>query len=226
MPARLPPVATKYEELVRAEAEPEDDEDGEEEAEAEEAPAEPEPEEEGEGESEPEAQAPPLAQIGPDDIRKAENAREAQKRKLAGILGEEYVAHECIFCSGLGFTPEPPPAGTVLTVVQGEDGLAFEAQPPQTSAPLLQAPDKATCPECDGWGEVLSGSKAPHGAITPCSKCSGNGWVMVARDEPLAPPAPEYPGPSATVEALGVPDAWGRPPGHQHWGVPPAMIPG
>lgn len=205
-------------EAARAEAEEPDEEE-------EEAEGEPEPEPEAE---EPEEGAEPeaLAQIGEAEIRRAEKAREAQQRKLAGILGEEYVAHECLFCSGLGFTPEPPPLGTVLTVVQGEEGLAFEAQPPQTSAPLLQAPDKAMCPECDGWGEVFSGSKAAHGAITPCSKCSGNGWVQVPRVETApAPIPPGIPG-GAPPSLEGVPDAWGRPYGHQHWGVPPAQIPG
>jgi len=215
-------MTTKYAELVEAEASNVEDE-AEAEAEAEEEGPEDEPEAEEEAEEE-EPQA--LAAIGPDEIRKAERARDGQRKRLAGILGEEYVAHECIFCSGLGFTPEPPPAGTVLTVVQSEDGLAFEAQAPPSEIPLLQAPDKTMCPECDGWGEVFSGSKAPHGAITPCSKCSGNGWVMIARDEPAGQPV-TYVSPGVTTPVLqGVEDAWGRPPGHQHWGVPPAMIPG
>ncbi len=205
------------EEAARAEAE----EPEEEEAEAEEPEPEPEPEEPEEAE-EPEA----LAVIGEEEIRKAEKAREAQRKRLAGILGETYVAHECIFCSGLGFTPEPPPVGTTLTVVEGEDGLAFEAQPPAPPVPLLPAPDKEMCPECDGYGEVLSGSKAPHGAITVCSKCSGNGWVIVPRAEPVGaltmPPMTVTPPPSLE----GVPDAWGRAFGHPHWGVPPAQIPG
>jgi hypothetical protein len=215
-------MATKYEELVRAESEDETEPESEDETE-------PESEEEGEPESEEEGQEdeqPPLAQIGEAEIRKAEKAREAQRRKLAAILGEQYVAHECIFCSGLGFTPEPPPVGTVLTVVAGEDGLAFEAEAPVTEAPLLQAPDKQMCPECDGWGEVFTGAKAPQKIIGPCSKCSGNGWVVVARAELLPEPMPPGVPGGAPPSLEGVPDAWGRPFGHQHWGVPPAQIPG
>jgi len=215
-------MATKYEELVRAEGtEPEDEEPDEEESAEEEPEPEPEPEE---PESEEEPQA--LAAIGEEEIKKAERAREGQRKRLAGILGDDYVASECIFCSGLGFVPEPPPLGATLTIIEGEDGLAFELQAAPTEIPLLQAPDKAMCPECDGWGEVFSGSKAPHGMVTPCSKCAGNGWVLVARDEPHAPTLVEYPGSSPTTEALGVPDAWGRPSGHQHWGRHPAEIPG
>ena len=212
------------EEATRAEAEPEDedsdeDEDkdsdeGEEAKEAEEA------------EAEPEA----LAVIGEAEIRKAERARDAQRKRLAGILGEGYVSHECLFCSGLGFTPEPPPVGTSFVIIQGEDGLAFEVSAPATEIPLLQAPDKAMCDECDGWGEVLSGSKASHGMVTPCSKCMGNGWVMVPREAtvtlyPAGGSTNAAPGPIA-VALGGGEDAWGRPPGHQHWGVPPAMIAG
>lgn len=168
--------------------------------------------------------------IGPDEIKRAERAREAQRRKLAGILGDAYVAHECLFCSGLGYAPEPWPAGVKLAVVQGEDGLAFEVEAPSLEMPLLSAQDKAMCGECDGWGEVLSGSKASHGAITPCSRCAGNGWTQIARGEPTAPPYPQPDAsgalPNVTAPSTGLPDAWGRPSGHQHWGVPPAMIAG
>ena len=129
-----------------------------------------------------------------------------------------------------GCAPEPPPLGVSFLIVEGEDGLAFEVVPPTPDIPLLQAPDKAMCDECDGYGEVLSGSKAPHGLVTPCSKCMGNGWVMVARD--LPPPTSGLPGPvvvapgPVAVAVSGGEDAWGRPIGHQHWGVPPAMISG
>jgi hypothetical protein len=212
------------EEATRAEAEPEDeDEDadaGERADESEEA------EEAEEAEAEPEA----LAVIGEAEIRKAERARDAQRKRLAGILGEGYVSHECLFCSGLGFTPEPPPVGTSFLIVESEGGLAFAVTPPTPDIPLLQAPDKAMCLECDGYGEVLSGSKASHGLVTPCSKCMGNGWVMIPRD--LPPPISGLPGPvvlppgPVAVAISGGEDAWGRPAGHQHWGVPPAMISG
>lgn len=199
------------------------------EAEEEAASAEPEDDEpEAEPEDEPEPEA--LAPIGPEEIRKAERAREGQRKRLAAILGDDYVAHECIFCSGLGFNPEPPPPGASFLVVETEDGLAFQVEPPPPEIPLLQAPDKAMCPECDGWGEVLSGSKAAHGMVTPCSKCAGNGWVITPRDEPYVAGAPPVtaPPPAAYIppSVQAGEDGWGRPPGHQHWGVPPAMIPG
>lgn len=192
----------------------------------EEAEAEADTEAEPEGEQEQE----PLAHIGPTEIAKAERAREAQRKKLAGILGDAYVAHECVLCTGLGFLPELPPLGTTLTLVAGEDGPAIMAEPPPTEIPLLEAPDKTRCPECDGWGEVLSGSRTSHGMVTPCGKCSGNGWIIVARTEPLLAPLPAPgvpPAPTNGPQSYGFgPDAWGRPEGHQHWGVPPSQIPG
>jgi hypothetical protein len=205
---------TAEREAAEAEAETE-------EAEEEETPAPPAPDED-----EPEQ----LATIGEEAIKKAESAMRAQRKRLAGILGADYVAHECLFCSGLGYTPEPPPLGARLHIIETADGLGFEAEPPPSEIPLKQAPDKGICGECDGYGEVLTGSRAPHGMVAPCSKCNGNGWLMVIRPEPGVPiwqgTASPQPVPTLGMIEAGTPDAWGRPAGHQHWGVPPAQIPG
>lgn len=186
--------------------------------------------EKSEPEPEPELEPEALAAIGEDAIKKAEKARDAQRKRLSGILGDAYVAHECLFCSGLGYTPEPPPLGARLLIVQTEDGLAFEAEPPPTEIPLKAALDKSMCSDCDGYGEVLTGSKAPHGMVAPCGRCNGNGWVIVARPEPggqvVALTSQPQPIPTPGMIAAGTPDAWGRPAGHQHWGVPPAQIAG
>jgi hypothetical protein len=211
-------------EALAAEAEDETDENGDN--------GEPTDEDEDEtGEEESQEEEPSaLAPIGEAEIRKAEKASEAQRRKLAGILGESYVAHECIFCAALGFTPELPPVGAVLTIVETEEGVGYTAEPPPPEIPLLEAPDKERCPECDGWGEVLSGSRNSHGMVTPCSKCQGNGWVMVPRTEPPAAHVPDagfYQAPPVPIfSPSGAPDAWGRPSGHQHYGRAPADIPG
>lgn len=171
-----------------------------------------------------------LTPVGPDEIRKAERAIEAQRKKLAGILGEDYVAAQCVLCTGLGFMPELPPLGTEFTLVPGEDGAELEFRAPREEPPYEKAPDKDECPECAGYGMVLTGAKAEHGRVAPCSKCAGNGWVLVARDMPT--PEPAYfpalpPTPSENAAAVGLAnDAWGRAAGHPHWGVPPASIPG
>lgn len=198
-----------------AEHDGEDEDEGEdEEAEAEEA------------EPEPEA----LAPIGPDEIRKAERAIDAERKKLAGILGDAYVAHDCPLCSALGFLPELPPVGTQLLVNEGEAGIEFLALPPQAEPEYLPAKDKAACDWCDAYGFVATGSKNPNAAVMACTKCNGNGFVTVAVAEPPPPvtyaPPPPAEHPNAYAPSPIGPDAWGRPEGHIHWGVPPAQIQG
>lgn len=177
---------------------------------------------------EPEPEPEPLSGIGPEEIGKAERAITAQRRKLAGILGASYVAHDCPLCSALGFLPELPPPDALFAVVQTPDGAELLVKPAEPEPTFIEAPDKAACDWCDAQGFVLTGSKNPNAAVAPCTKCAGNGWVTVPVPEPApaatAPPGmPGAPVVSMPTEALGI-DAWGRPPGHQHWGVPPASV--
>lgn len=183
--------------------------------------AEPEP---GDGDGEQEAEA----SISQEAIRKAERAIEAQRRKLAGIIGDAAVAQECPLCTAVGFLPELPPVGAMLTVVQDGDGIALDFSAPGDLSQFPQAPDKGPCPECAATGQVQTGSKNPHAMIAPCSKCSGNGWVMIARPTPGMTIPPPTTGPGGVVVpdgAASVPaDAWDRPFGHPHYGLPPSMV--
>lgn len=197
---------------------------------------------EGEGEPEPEPdpepapdepEAPPEPEaiaIGPEEIAKAERARDAYRKKIGGILGDEAVEHECILCAGLGYLPALPPPGVMFTVVDTEEGPALHAEESPAPVPFKQASDKETCAECDGYGQTKTGAKAPGQEYWQCGKCGGSGWTMKQGEvQPQAPPSyfPEMPAAPAPVLAIdGPPDAWGRPPGHQHWGVPPASIVG
>ena len=199
--------------------EPDDDEPDDDEPEASVQP-EPEPE--------PEPAPDQLAGLTPEAVAKAERAITAQRRKLAGILGGAYVAHDCPLCSALGFLPELPPADVSFAVVQTPEGAELLVKPPEPEPEFVAAKDKTACDWCDALGFVLTGSRNPNSAVAPCTKCSGNGWVIqpVAEPQTVAVPvaattAAQSP-PNAT-EALGI-DAWGRPPGHQHWGVPPASV--
>lgn len=182
-------------------------------------------------EDEPETEpAPPSLGLTPEDLRRAERKRDNYRKGMAEILGADMVAHECIVCTGLGYVPELPPAGLVLEVIEGENGLAVQARAGDDPNQYPEAPDKEGCPECDALGFVRTGSRNPNAMVMPCSKCQGNGFIQKIREP--APPLAAVPGaaPLQEVHALTggavVDDAWGRPPGHRHWGVPPASIPG
>lgn len=208
-----------------ADLEPEEgtgDEEGDEEEPEARAETEPEPQ------PEPEPDAAGLPALGETELGKAERAITAQRKKLAGILGDGYVAHDCPLCAALGFLSELPPEGTTLLAVADGNSVAFVAQTPEPEPAYEQAPDKRACDWCGAYGFVLTGSRNEHARVAPCSKCNGNGWVSVpVADGPPAQPAVPgdvvaAPGPP---DGTGIgPDAWGRPAGHQHWGVPPSSI--
>lgn len=210
--------------MARAEGDEAEADDEEEESEEEEPEATP------SAEPEPEQLAQPFAQVGPAEIKKAERAIEAQRERLGKIFGPEAVAHECILCAGMGFLPDVPPAGIRFEVVFTDDGPALVALEPEPEKVLKYAPDKQMCDWCDGEGKTLTYAKAEHSKVGPCGKCQGNGWVTVAVDAGQVTPQPMTLAPApptATGQAEPMPnDAWGRPYGHQHWGVPPAQIPG
>lgn len=210
-------------------AEQVDEEQAEYEAEGE---AEPEPEPDPEpAPDEPESHEPEaLAAIGPDEIAKAERARSAYRKKIGDILGAESVEHECLLCAGLGYLPALPPPGVTFTIVETEEGPALLADEPRTEPPYRTSEVTETCVACDGYGLVLTGSKTEGGRLWQCSVCNGSGHTPVAGAASVPSPVAmaTAPPPIASVPPMpdGVPDAWGRPSGHQHWGVPPAAIPG
>lgn len=44
-----------------------------------------------------------------------------------------------------------------------------------------QAPDATTCPDCDGLGEVITGSKVPGYETKTCARCNKQGWILLAQ---------------------------------------------
>jgi hypothetical protein len=84
------------------------------------------------------------------------------------------------------------------------------------------------CAECDGWGEVLTGAQKDISRTAICNPCGGKGFksVIVVPQAPLANGSNTYPGGEVPFTPLpqGIPDAWGRPAGHPHWGSDPAKI--
>jgi hypothetical protein len=193
---------------------------------------EPEPEPDPEpGPDEPaEPAEPEAAAIGPEEIAKAERARSAYRKKIGDILGTESVEHECLLCAGLGYLPSLPPPGVTFTIVDTDEGPALLADEPRSEPPYKVSEVTEACGACDGYGLVLTGSRTEGGRLWQCSVCGGAGHVAKAGANPILHPvaAPAAAPPLATPPPMpdGVADAWGRPSGHKHWGVPPAMIPG
>lgn len=86
----------------------------------------------------------------------------------------------------------------------------------------------ALCDKCDGMGTVKTPSKVPEQQLLMCESCMGAGWRRVAgpNDPGIAPAY--VPPPVASADGSGqiveLPDAWGRPPGHRHYNIPPADV--
>lgn len=84
------------------------------------------------------------------------------------------------------------------------------------------------CDACDGWGRVLSGSRVPEQATVPCTACTGSGHKPKLEVPGAPPPLPEQPAPQPHIPGAdngsGLPDAWGRPVGHPHYNIHPAMV--
>lgn len=195
----------KYADLVKRETEPDDDEgegDG---------------DEEGDAETKASAPAEPQAMGEVDAERmgkQVEKANTAYRNALGRIDGLAFDAFaECGNCNGMGFVPPdftPPP-------------------------PLLDAPDKALCDGCNGYGVQLTPSLDEHHRLEQCVSCQGNGWKIRPIPEPQLAFQSTAQGAGfstggVTIAAANGPqaapprDAWERPLGHPHFGIPPAQL--
>lgn len=189
---------------------------------------EPTPEPEPEPTPEPEPEAPPQA-LAPDVKDRAERAIAAQRRKLAGILGDAAVAHECFVCTALGFLPGLPEPGTRLVVIPDGEGVTFDVEEAPPEIPLKEDTTKVECEVCDGYGELLAPTKVPTARVVFCTTCNGQGWVVaqVAQFAPnVAGTLGTAPAGQENVAKVTMPDdAWGRPFGHEFYGRAPETIP-
>jgi len=109
-------------------------------------------EEEAEPESPPEPPAEPT-QAPEALLRKFESENARHEKALGKIMGEDFEAFEpCAACGAIGFAiPQPPPDFKV-------HALTFE------------------CQECDGLGQLVSGSKVEAFALLTCPTCQGKGY--------------------------------------------------
>ena len=188
----------------------------------------PEPIEGDEAEAEAEPDPEPSSQFSMEEATKKLAASEkAHRTRVATIMGEDLNEVElCPLCATFTAGFVLPYAALTAEVSLKDAVRRLNGDAPQ--AELQQAKDKMACPDCDGWGDVLTGAKVERGKTDQCIKCNGKGFVtkLYVPDQPAGNAEP-YPGSGEKIvnpPPGGVSDGYGRPAGHPHWGVDPATI--
>jgi hypothetical protein len=112
-------------------------------------------------ETEPEPDEPPEdePEITPDRIDPLTAALGRYIGEISQILGEEVPIIPCPYCQGKGFEP-------ML---------------------LAKDPHSEVCPECNGYGQVATGSYVQGNEVRMCSNCNGAGYKL---DTPTAATLP------------------------------------
>jgi hypothetical protein len=182
---------------------------------------EPEPEPEPESET-PEPHEPPSDKAAEAAFGKIEKAAVAYGRAVGRALeGIDLALSPCPCCE----TP-----GLVLPFrdfakEEQERRLRVLAYFGEAEPIYRTAEDRALCEKCDGYGNVLSGSRNPMHRIVPCSTCSGLGWTQTSVSIPplpTVPPPVTLPGQAnGTTEVALQFDPWGRPAGSRYYNQVP-----
>jgi hypothetical protein len=189
--------------------------------------------------------AEPVEPIEPDEDEAQEEesapepppVTEATFRKLGESIAKEDARHEkrlreiygdlwgerdtCPLCLQEGFVipAEPgqfdPEQRDAVLSVMGEGG--------PTEAATHQS--KVRCEQCDGWGQLYTGSRNEAYKYDACLFCNGSGTVdksvlASAQAQPLEPSAVYFPPPAPDPASVNR-DQWGRPMGHERYGVDP-----
>ena len=215
--------------------------------------AEPEPElepdedeDEDEDEEEPEP-APASRALSEKDIerinRRIDAAAVANEKRLRDILRDDFdVYAPCPLCAipGFAYKPgtleyEPLHRAAIMAALGDAPEIEYKTDP-----------KTQPCPDCDGLGDVLTGSKREAAKLKQCDSCGGHGWkpkldeghqyttaggvvynpqfggsVLNAPPTTLDHGNP-YPGYGIAFVPIqgGSPDGFGRPAGHPHYGLP------
>jgi hypothetical protein len=133
-------------------------------------------------------------------IKRAEKAQANYAKRIRDIFGDNAPQFDCPACNGLG--------------------LVWNLDEPQ---PELVHPDNlVTCDACNGYGSVITGSKAPGRETTVCIACSGNGYKTItpqpenvtplltnqtAYDQPTQMPVMGWMNADGVFQPLGTPQA-------------------
>jgi hypothetical protein len=153
------------------------------------------------------------------------SAAKSHETRLHNILGDDFDAYmPCPLCLADAFLL-PKPAGAMPP----EQWEAVQAAAGQLQVRQLKRADYTeTCDTCDGEGKLDSGSHDPTFMEIPCRACEGKGWKMKLAEVPAVPAftfpaAPAAPAP-LNLDFTGPKDNWGRPAGHPHFGIEPALV--
>lgn len=148
--------------------------------------------------------------------RDEERAAELDPREAAGIepltpqaieeLGLVDI-HVCPICEGYGGADPNVMLRALSTIV---------AQ----VAPFPQSTVFDRCPECEGWGSVLTGSRKGDSGIQPCPYCHGNGYTDKREAAPVPLASRGVASVPELVDPAQLPDPMRRSPASG--GTPPA----
>lgn len=95
---------------------------------------------------------------------KLKAATKGYHTRIANLLGREMEDNICPTCDGFGFA-------TAEQVQASTTGLPED---------FVHPDEYVQCRSCNGYGEILSGSKNPGHAVVTCTKCSGLGYTIQA----------------------------------------------
>jgi hypothetical protein len=200
------------------------DDDDDEAAESEETPAEPETP----GDVDAQASQPPSSVTLSEAFnRRRETELKRHERAMVKLFDEyEQDGLPCPVC----IRPEAAPVIFAAVHEHAENGYqalaVFAGMEPEP--PRRKAEDVVMCDRCDGYGDLDYPTRNEHVKRQMCPKCTGQGYVPIApTEQPGAGvvPIPGYtPPPPAPFGDQSGPDPWQRPPGHPHYGTPPAQV--
>ena len=171
----------------------------------------------------PEPQGPSQKEIDA-KTAKLERASKTYLNKVADILGDDlsdFVPSPLSTPFLFGFVFNPSMVELDESVVNATKALIGDPVPP----PLVQAKDAQQCPDCEGWGQQLTGSKVHPYNVERCNTCKGRGWVGERANIAPAEVAQLH---SVIADRSGEPaepapdeDAWGTPRNHPDYGKSP-----
>jgi hypothetical protein len=177
-----------------------------------------------EPELEPDAEPEPHVESSQTTLAKRDKALTTETKRHETALRKAYgddfeTLAPCPLCLTDGWVIPAPPGAfppeqwDAVKIAAGQDAgenfkLAYYAEP---------------CPTCDGWGKVATGSHVTDLGTPICRDCNGQGWRE--KQAPLAPVASWQPPVAPPIvnrlpgEDTGEYDKWGRPAGHERFGI-------